>query len=291
MMKLFSSLFPSLRGGRKADAAIQLRGVCRAGESNAAWTRGRLDRHARMRSLAMTIGLYLLVLLAAPFASSVAHAEPEAVVDLAEDFIPVTEDFDGARMTVFGALRSSKSDIIVVFEGPPAKALIRAKIKQYGIWVNDNPQTLEPVPSFYAVLSSQPLNKLMKPDALEKLALGLNALSLNGAAGEGLKLDRAAKGLYIELPAAVKIRDKKLFRADIYLPPNVPVGTYKAMIYEVRGGAVAASRETSFKIEPIGMASMIRRLAVEHPILYAALAIILVLLIGGVSAHLFRKAS
>jgi uncharacterized protein (TIGR02186 family) len=199
-----------------------------------------------MKSLALVI---MLLLNALP----IARAEPEAVVDLAEDFIPVTEDFDGARMTVFGALRSTKSDIVVVFEGPPAKAMVRAKIKQLGIWVNDGSQRLEPVPSFYAALSSRPLDALMKPEALKALGVGLNALPLDGLAGEGFKQSRTLKGLYLEKGDGVKIRDRKLFRADIQLPPNVPVGTYRATIYEIKNGAVAASRETSFKIEPIGI--------------------------------------
>ncbi len=237
----------------------------------------------------MMIRILLLILSLFVLAGPVC-AEPEAVADLAEDFIPVTQDFDGARMTVFGALRSTKSDIVVVFEGPPARALVRQKVKQHGIWINGESQTLEPVASFYAVLSSRPLAKLMKPGTLKELGLGLDALPLEGEAGAGFKLTRQAKGLYLELGEAVKIRDKKLFRADIRLPPNVPVGEYKATIYEVRGGTVSASREATFKIQPIGMASMIRRLAAESPALYAALAIFLVLLIGGGASHLFRKA-
>lgn len=230
--------------------------------------------------------LFLLLVIALPV-----RAEPEAVVDLAEDFIPVTGDFDGARMTVFGALRYSRSDIAVVFQGPPAKALVREKVRQLGIWINAEPETLSPVPSFYAVLSSRPLEKMMSATTKEKLALGLDALTLDGAAGRGLVENRMAKGLYVELPHAVKIRDRKLFRADFYLPPNVPVGTYKAMIYEINGGNVAASREATFKIEPIGMPSLIRRMALQHPFAYAILAVFLVLFIGGASARLFRKAS
>lgn len=241
----------------------------------------------------LLLSLFLLMLCGGlfPVAAAEPAPEPEAVVDLAEDFIPVTEDFDGARMTVFGALRSAKSDIIVVFEGPPAKAMVRAKVKQMGIWINGEPENLEPVPSFYAVLSSAPLATLMKPESLKELKLGLNALSLDGAAGEGLKENRKIKGLYLELEGAVKIRDKKLFRADIHLPPNVPVRTYKAAIYEVKKGDIVARRETTFKVQPIGMTSAIRNLSVQRPALYAALAIALVLLIGGTGAYVFRKAS
>ncbi len=216
-------------------------------------------------------------------------AETEAAADLAEDFIPVTESFDGAHVMVFGALISAKSNIVVVLEGPPAKASIRAKIKKVGIWINDEPQTIEPVPSFYAVLSSQPLVKLMTPKALSRRGIGLQALPLDSVAGQGFLQNRLAQGLYLEMPEGVKIRDKKLFRADFNLPPNVPLGAYKTTIYEIKNGAVSASRTTTFKIAPIGMASMIKNLSMQHPALYAAAAIFLVLSIGGLAAYLFRK--
>ncbi|MFA6280572.1 MAG: TIGR02186 family protein [Bdellovibrionales bacterium] len=237
-------------------------------------------------ALPMLFSLFFLLIFSQPLS-----AAPEALADLAEDFIPVTEDFDGAHMMVFGALTSAKSDIVVVFEGPPAKALIRAKVKKLGIWVNDEPQLIEPVPSFYAVLSSRPLTDMMKPEALTLRGLGLNSLPLDSVAGQGLLKNRLAKGLYLEMPDGVKIRDKKLFRADINLPPNVPVGAYKATIYEIKNGVITASRVTTFKIAPIGLASMIRNLSVRQPALYAALAIALVLLIGGFAATLFRKAT
>lgn len=218
-------------------------------------------------------------------------AEPEVAADLAEDFIPVTESFDGAHVMVFGALLSAKSDIVVVLEGPAAKASIRAKIKKFGIWVNDEPQTIEAIPSFYAVLSSRPLTKILKPEVMAMRGLGFQALPLDSVAGQGFLQNRLAKGLYVEIPDGVKIRDKKLFRADFDLPPNVPIGDYKTTIYEIKNGSVSASRTTTFKIEPIGTASTIRNLSMQRPALYAALAIALVLLIGGLAAYLFRKAT
>lgn len=221
-----------------------------------------------------------------------AKAQTEAVVDLAEDFIPVTQDFDGAHMTVFGALLSSKSDIVVVFEGPPAKALVRAKIKQMGIWVNGDPETLEPVPSYYAVLSSRPLSEIADAKLIEELGLGVDMLSLGaGKAVEGLKQNRKERGLYIELGQGVKIKDKKLFRADLRLPPNVPIGNYKATIYEIQKGAVKASRTTSFKIAQVGIGSTLKNLATENPAIYAMMSIVLVLSIGGIAAFAFRRMS
>ena len=219
------------------------------------------------------------------------YAAREATADLAEDFIPITEDFDGATMTVFGALRSPESNVVVVIEGPAIKALVRAKVRRYGVWVNDEPQTISPAPSFYAVLSSRPVAKITDDKTIQKLGLTLAALTMNGLAGEGLKRDRKDKGLYLERDDGARIRDKKLFRADVRLPPNVPVGTYRASVYELSGGKVVASRTTSFSVAQIGIGGSIKHLALKRPVLYAMMALVFALGIGGGAAHLFRKVS
>jgi len=218
-----------------------------------------------------------------------ARAEAEAVADLSEDFIPVTEDFDGARVTVFGALRSSKSDVVVTFEGMPARAAVRSKVKKLGVWINDAPLFLEPVPSFYALLSSRPMVEILKRDKAMEAGIGLFSPLFDQPAGRGLIDNRRAKGLYTEVPDGVKIRDKKLFRADLYLPPNIPVGTYQATVYEIKNGAIVASRVAPVKVAPVGIASAIRNLAANHASFYAALCVALMLLVGGAQAYLFRR--
>ena len=236
----------------------------------------------------LSLCLFLLLSVSMP---TLAQQMPEATVDLADDFVPVTGDFDGARMTVFGALQSAKSDIVVVFEGPAAKALVRAKVRQMGIWVNGEPETLEPVASYYAVLSSRPLVEILSKEAREKLGLGLDVLELKGEAGNGFKADRIKRGLYVESAGTVKVRDKKLFRADVDLPPNVPVGAYHARIYEVNGGTVKANSTTNFTVAQVGMGSFIKTLSHDHPALYALMSLSLVLGLGGSAAYLFRRIS
>lgn len=218
-----------------------------------------------------------------------AVAAPEAAVDLSQDFIPVTQDFDGARLTVFGALRQAASHIVVVFEGPPATALVRPKVRKYGIWINDEAQKLENIPSFYAVLSSRPVSKITDKKTAEKLMLGVAYLPVSGTAAEGLLQNRQTKGFYYDNDQAVRIRDKKLFRVDVDLPPNVPVGEYKASIYEFAGGTLVASRNTSFKIAQTGLNGSIKNMAVAHAGLYAMLAVVMALGVGAGAAHLFRR--
>lgn len=231
---------------------------------------------------------FILLLFALP---SGAAAQTEATIDLADDFVPISQDFDGANMTLFGALQSTKSDIVVTIKGPPAKALVRAKVRQMGIWVNAEPEVLESVTSYYAVLSSRPITEIAPPAFWQKLAVGYDSLNLNSKAGENFLQSRIAKGLYATYDTAVKIRDKKLFRADLRLPPNVPVGTYEATVYEIQGKAVKAQRTTHFTIAQVGTGGLVKELAHKSAILYAVLSLSLVLLFGATGAYLFRKVS
>lgn len=236
----------------------------------------------------MIRALLLFILLVFP---QMAWATPEAAVDLSQDFIPVTEDFDGAHMMIFGALRQASSDVVVVLEGPKAQAMVREKVRRFGIWVNDEAQDVEDVPSFYAVLSSRPLTQGMDRWLVRKYGLDLDSLPLASKAGHGVKLNRMAKGLYLENDKGVRIRDRKLFRADIDLPPNVPVGVYKASIYEISSGRIIADRTTEFKIEQIGVNGWIKYMAHKRPVYYAVMCLVICLGVGFVSAHLFRKVS
>lgn len=229
--------------------------------------------------------LILLLVMASP-----ALAEREALVDLAEDFVPVAQDFDGARVTVFGALQQPRSDIVAVFEGPKARSLVRPKVRQLGIWINGQPQELDNVISFYAVLTSRPLAQIGKDSLWAQLGVGIDRLDLPGQAGEGVRQDRIAKGLYTEQEGVITIRDSKLFRADIQLPPNVPVGLYTARIFEIQKGKVIASRITHFTIAQVGVGGQVKKLARTNPWSYAALSLALVLAVGSVSAYAFRRA-
>ncbi len=232
--------------------------------------------------------LFLLFCLLCPVA---VQAAPEAAVDLSQDFIPVTEDFDGAHLMIFGALRRSSSDIAVVLEGPSVNAVVRPKVRRFGVWVNDEAQKISDVPSFYAVLTSAPIKDIAYQATLKRYGLSLDLLSPEGMAADGFKANRRDKGLYLQIEDGVKIRDKKLFRADIDLPPNVPVGAYKASIYEISNGGLVASRTTTFKIEQIGINGFIKQSAQNRPVIYAFACLALMLAIGWLSARLFRKVS
>jgi len=235
--------------------------------------------------------IFRLLLLFVFLLASVAPAQAarKSVADLSQDFVAVTEGFDGAHLTVFGVLKSP-ADVAIVVEGPPSEAKVRTKTRQMGIWINGSPEVFEPVPSYYAVVTSRPVNKMLGKAMARKYGIGTDTLSFtDSAAGRGLVAVKKEKGLYQDSPRGVKILDSKLFRADIDLPASVPIGVYKTHIYEFSRGRLLAFRTEEMRVAQVGLGAEISRMSRSQPLLYAVLSLILSLGIGGGAAYLFRR--
>lgn len=239
-----------------------------------------------MKHLAL---LFVMIFMVA--SPAMAQKEKNVVADLSEDFVGVKEGFNGARLTVFGVLKS-QGDVAIVLEGPPQEVRVRMKDRKYGIWMNGEPRVIGPVPSFYAVISSRPIDKIVQAKISERYALEAAYLPFGRTPhGGGLVEAKAVQKLYQFDPQGVKILGNKLFRADIQLPANVPIGTFKAHIYEFAGKKLLASRTETLKVAQVGINDRISRMAHEQPGLYAALCLILSIGMGGIVAYLFRRKS
>lgn len=229
---------------------------------------------------------FVMLLMAVP-----AQADTNVVADLSEDFVGVKEGFNGARLTVFGVLKS-KADVAIVLEGPPETSSVRMKARNYGLWMNGEPRIIAPMPSFYAVLSSRPIGKIVKEKIAQRYALTPEFLPFGKTPhGGGLVSVKEAQKLYQFDPQGVKIMGNKLFRADIQLPANVPIGNFKAHIYEFANNELLASRTETLKVAQVGINDRISSLAHERPGLYAILCLFLSITVGGSVTYIFRKKS
>lgn len=230
--------------------------------------------------------ILLCMLIALP-----AQAETNVVADLSEDFVGVKEGFNGARLTVFGVLKS-RADVAIVLEGPPETSSVRMKQRNYGLWMNGEPRVIAPMPSFYAVLSSRPISKIVNEKIAQRYALSPEFLPFGKTPhGGGLVAAKKAQKLYQFDPKGVKIMGNKLFRADIQLPANVPIGNFKAHIYEFSNNELLASRTETLKVAQVGINDRISTMAHEKPGLYAVLCLILSVTIGGTVAYMLRRKS
>lgn len=233
----------------------------------------------------------LLTLLLLP-ATTYAAPERRLVTDVSRGLIELGYNFDGADLLIYGAIAPSldpakNAAVVVVVQGPPEPVLIRRKRRQAGIWLNAESLSLPAAPGFYALASSAPLTQVAPPALRDSLELGPDRLALDlppGASGadwrNGFIRNMARMGLYRQRAGAVRIMDGALFRADIRLPANVPVGDFTARALLFEDGRLTAARSLPVRVDKIGFERRIYNLAHDRPLVYGLLAALIALAAG-----------
>ena len=246
----------------------------------------------------------LTVLLAAPFL--IGAEKPLLVPDISAREVQIRYSFSGAQLLLFGAIiypggraPTEPADIAVVLRGPVQPILVREKQKIAGIWMNADSNRFRSAPSFYAVASSRPVEKLVDERTAAIYELGLKNLQLSPGGGAlpdkerrfeaGLLDLRSRSGLYSENPHGVEITDRVLYRAAITIPSQVPVGTYTAETFLIDRGKVIAAATRDIQIDKSGFERFVAVAARRHALLYGLTAMIMSLVLGWAAAAAFRR--
>lgn len=226
------------------------------------------------------------------------------------DQVPVNSSFDGADIVIFGSIETTEQaalfrgeyDVVIRVEGAPEDVIIRKKDRIGGIWINNQSETYEAVPSFYAILSARPLNLISNSIELAPNGLGINNLGKNvpvegektlimdpGEFSDALLRLRIEQDLFSEIPGTLKQLSPSLFRATLSLPANVPIGQHKVTAYLFRNGELLNTNESSFRIEKVGFERWIYDLAHEQGLLYGIMAVLMAIFTGWAANAIFRK--
>ncbi|WP_197411591.1 MULTISPECIES: TIGR02186 family protein [unclassified Sphingopyxis] len=255
-----------------------------------------------MRLRALLLALLLGSLAAAPARA----ADPRLVPDVSSRAIDIQYSFTGEELLLFGAilypgqrLPDDRADIVVVLKGPVRPIILREKRRVAGIWVNANSIRLRSSPGFYAIGSSQPIDKLVDERTAAIFELGLQNLSMSPAGfSESSMLERFEKGLvdlyrrmglFYENPAAVEITEGVLYRARIPVPARVPVGTYRAETFLISKGRVLAVASRNVEIRKAGFERFVALAAQRHGFLYGLAAVAMSLLLGYAASAAFKR--
>lgn len=250
------------------------------------------------RHLAAVIALASLALAGA--------AKPVLVPDVSARNIEIRYTFAGAQLLLFGAILypsgripADTPEIVVVVKGPAEPIIVREKQRIAGIWMNAESSRFRSAPSFYAVASSQPIQRLVDERTAAIYELGLHNLQLSPGTTAlpdkarrfeaGLLDLRRRQGLYSENPNGVSITDGVLYRAVIQIPSQVPVGTYTAETFLIDDGDVVAVATRRIEIGKIGFERFVALAARRHSALYGLAAVLLSLAMGWSAAALFRR--
>jgi uncharacterized protein (TIGR02186 family) len=243
--------------------------------------------------------------------------DPPAAVSaaLTTTRVEVSSNFRGASIVLYGAVEGARpGDVVVVVRGPVQPVRIVRRVQVAGLWLNSRPVLFEGAPGFYEAAATRPLHEIADFATLNRLRLGVDHLAIEApqeARAEtryGVRdmvvntlgadyLDwlnalvrlKEKDRLYEDAPRGVRFVDRGLFRAEISLPADAPVGRYQADVFLFQGGRVAAMRSRTLEVEKIGFERQVWVAAHRFAWLYGLGCVLLGLGSGWLASRLFRR--
>lgn len=251
-----------------------------------------------MLRLAMTF----LLALAGPAGAA---GNEEIVADLSQRQVPITADFDGSEIILFGAVkretpivRDEPLSVIITVTGPSRPAMVRRKERVAGIWVNTDAVEIDLAPSFYAIATSRPLEEILSDteDFRHKISIPRKIRSVGAPPTvqdsaeftNALIRVRTASGVYQSRPNTVNFLDQTLFNTSVKLPANLTEGIYKVTLYLTRNRQVVASYTTDLAVEKVGLERFLYRLAHDRPLIYGIMSLVIAIAAGWGASAIFR---
>jgi uncharacterized protein (TIGR02186 family) len=223
----------------------------------------------------------------------------ELAIDLTKNAVPITANFIGSELMLYGASESG-GDILVVVRGPNKNQTVRRKKKSAVIWVNDKEVTFLDAPTYYFLASTRPIGQFLTGDTAQKEQIGYPAMALKvkGAIDDSIIIEdfkrafirnKQKQGLYGEGPGLVSYKGKHLFRTRLKFPANVPVGNYNIDIYDFRDGKIINKESTVLPIQKKGIEAQVYNFAHKHSLTYGIVAILVAAMAGWLASVMFRK--
>jgi uncharacterized protein (TIGR02186 family) len=167
-----------------------------------------------------------------------------------------------------------------------------------GIWANVDAVEVDAAPSFYAVLSSAPLdaalnavedlrNDITIPRAIRSVGAPMTVQDAE-AFTEALIRIRERSELYQVLENAVDLEEDTLFRGRVTLPASLTEGPYRTRIFLTRDGSVVDIYETTIAVNKVGLERWLYELSRNRPLLYGLMSLAIAIAAGWSASTAFR---
>ena len=236
---------------------------------------------------------------------------------LTETRVEVTSGYHGARIVLYGAVfnpQRKPSDVVVVVRGPERPIRLVRKVRLAGVWLNSRPVVFEGAPGFYMAASSRPLSEIAGFGVLRRASIGVDHLRIEAPqeartvtsygirdvvvsrlGADYLEWRRAVirlmekSRLYTVDPKGVRYVDRGLFRAEIDLPVEAPIGRYETEVWLFQDGKPVSMRARALTVAKVGIERRLYDFAHLAPWLYGAVCVLLALLSGWLASVLFRR--
>lgn len=229
------------------------------------------------------------------------------ITDLSNKRIEIRYSFSGADLILFGAIGASavdpvsdSFDVVIVVRGPEAATMVRQKEKVGPIWINNREVMFPAAPGYYAVAASRPLSEIATDRIFRSYGIGFDHLPLLARMPDGLRSPdqdfrnalfrlRAGERLYRQEQDEVVHVGEGLFKTDIRLPANVPVGEFLVETFIFQEGALKARNRIKLTVDKEGFERAAYDYAHKYPFWYGITAVIVALSAGWLAGVLGKK--
>lgn len=253
----------------------------------------------------MTLRSSILALAALVLSTVFAQAAEEVVLGLSKDKISITTNFDGSDILIFGAIKREEAipdgppvEVIVTVAGPSLPVTVRRKEKKLGIWVNTDSVDVDHAPSFYAVMSSGPMQDVLKnvedlrheisvPRAIRSVGAPSNIQDSMSFTDALIRI-RSKSNLYQLRQDSVVVEEQTLFRTAVRLPAALTEGEYATRIFLTRGGEVVSSYQTTIDVQKVGLERWLFELSRQQPLWYGLMSLAIAIAAGWGASAVFR---
>jgi uncharacterized protein (TIGR02186 family) len=216
------------------------------------------------------------------------------IADVSQTTIDIRSDFKGAPLLIFGA-RNMPGELVIAVRGPKNRATLRRKERIAGMWMHVDTRHYEHLPSFYAIASSRPLNRVAPPALLRQLGLGERRIIETSNPEADERFDTAISEIMIDKrwwqPAFGRIDffNESLFKARIDLPDTLPSGNYTAEVYLFHRGRLSGTQTIPITVAKVGFDAQVAQAAQSQGLLYGLLAVALALCGGWLGHRIFQN--
>jgi uncharacterized protein (TIGR02186 family) len=242
--------------------------------------------------------LLACLLLAVPLGAAWAE---DLVSGISQDTIQITSNYTGTDIVVFGAIERPQGvqgrNIVVVVRGPDRAITVRRRNRIAGVWINNDAARFEGMPAYYYLASTEPIARVAPSEALTRYGIGLQNLkpSAIGSHHDPEPFRQAGirhlqqDGLYVESPGSIDFLSETLFRTRVPVPASATRGQYNVEVYLFRNGEVVSAQSTPFFVDATGLERRLFNMAHYAPFYYGLACVAMAMMLGWISAVLFRR--
>jgi len=241
--------------------------------------------------LALT-SLACMMMASAAMAQPAPNFNKPLVSDISNHEIEIHESFSGTELLLYGA-RNEQGDLIVVVRGPEADIRIRRKERIAGMWMHVESKRYGPLPLYYAVGSTKPIETMLSPSVLQRLAIGQHYVIAKNSGGNELfnkgMLEELQRREWYTETSPVRYFGETLFRTTIPFPDTLARGDYTVETYLVREGNIVSSQAIPLRAFKTGIDAWVFDTAHNQPWLYGIACILMAVAAGWFANRLFSR--